>query len=716
MIDQLTDATIKGLCGRGVSMAQAAAMIGRGLTDEERTLFRKYAGILKTKGPVKRETGAASSADRVKALRERQRALDCQPCADPARRKRLERDPVKWLRWYMETAFTFPFSDGHLLLIERVIHAAKTGEGTATAQPRGEGKSTILTGVLIYLVVTGVLRFPVLVGWKHDDAKKALASWLRMLCDNERFAADYPEICTPFRHSTHATALKNLTWKHNGKPIGAMVDNMSKVVTLPGSMGAIAARSAQGDSKGLSAMMPDGTVLRPDFLAIDDAQDPKQADNASAVAKTIDNLENVFLGMGGRQKRLAAAAACTVEREGDVSCHFLTRNGWTATLVSRIQTWPDGSQGGTWEREQGCPIRALWDEWRGIYLGDGQQKANAFFRKNRKHMVGKMEVSWIHGYDHDKEVSAYDAAMHMWYTLGPDVFARGQQNKPLKRGVDVYNIMPEVVMSRAVDRAPYVVPERTEVITVGTDINPSYALTSCVIGFDRDASADYLYYGRHTDAPLPCTPTMSETQRQAAIFDALTRLGMQLLAMPCKPKGWMIDGGGAQSAVAKKFRYEWNRRHPELPVTIGYGRSGKSARISARNETIRARGDNWILCRQKDKDYGSEEWVLWHADAFREIMQRAWTCEIGSPGGATLPRGQHREFGEEICRERLKAKGMVGDKMVWDFEKGAGKNDFPDAAGMAYAMASILGVNSGGVTRVKQQPRRPRSGVTVIAM
>jgi hypothetical protein len=140
-----------------------------------------------------------------------------------------------------------------------------------------------------------------------------------------------------------------------------------------------------------------------------------------------------------------------------------------------------------------------------------------------------------------------------------------------------------------------------------------------------------------------------------------------------------------------------------LPVYIGYGRAGKAARVSARNDTIRARGDNWILCRQKDKDYGQEEWILWHADAFREIQQRAWTTEPGSPGGATLPKGHHRDFAEEICREKLKAKGLVGDKMVWDFVKAPGKNDFSDAAGMAYALAAVFGVTSGGY---KPKPRK----------
>jgi hypothetical protein len=645
-----------------------------------------------------------TSQQKVAAFRARQRGIERRLCEDQARRKRLEADPVKWMRHYLENTFPLPFSAGHLRLIGNIVIAAKTGEGTATAQPRGEGKTTVCRGALLYLVFARIVRFPVIVGWKHLDAREGFGQWLTMLTGNPRLLADYPEICQPYERSIHATALRNLTWSDTGAKTGAMVDTMSKVITLPGSIGAIAARSAQGDAKGLQAMLPDGSVLRPDFLIIDDAQDPKQADNPGAVRRVIDILENVFLGLAGRQRRLACAVACTIEAEGDVSCHWLSRQGWTSEVVSRIPTWPDGSSGGTWDAGEGDPARRLWDEWRGIYLEHGQQAANDFFREHEKAMVGKMSVSWNHGYDQKLDVGPYDAAMREWYDKGADVFSRAQQNQPIKRGVDVYRLTPEIVVSRTTEREAFRVEQRTEVIVAGSDVNPSYAITSVLAGFACDLSCDYLWYGRYADPPLPCTDAMSETQRQGAIYGALWKHGEStLLRAANKPSLWGIDGGGAQSAAAKKFRAEWNRAHPELPVIVMYGRAGKSARVSARNETIRQRGDNWILCRDREPAYGVTEWVLWHADAWREIQQRAWTCEPGAPGGATLPRGHHRDFAEEICRERLRAKGLVGDRMFWDFERSPGKNDFADAANMCYVLASIKGVGTGG--RVEKQGR-----------
>lgn len=701
MTEQLTIDQIAAMGRNGISRAEVRGFLGRDMTDSESMEFYKARGAAKLQKKINRQRKTPDvSNSRVERFRKKEREVELLPVEDMRRRTRLEKDTASWLRFYMPNSFPYPFCKSHHALIEGIEWAAKTGEGFADAEPRGQGKSTTARGVAVKLAATGVIRFPVLVNWKHIDAKAALELWLKTLCDNQMFAADYPEICAPFMRSTHATALKNLTWKHNGEKCGAMVDTLSKVITLPNSIGAIAARSAQGDAKGLNAMMPDGTILRPDFVLFDDSQDPDQAGNPSAVRNTIDTLENVFLGMAGPQKRLCCAFIGTVEHADDVVEYFLKRRGWKSNRVSRIMRWPDGSQGGTWEAEDGCEVRRLWADWRDIYDGDdGQKAANKFFRKNKKTMIGKMEVNWIHRFDKDKDVGPYDAAMRDWFHLGADVFARGQQNQPLKKGVDVYTLTPQLVCAKQADRAPLVVPARCEIATVGTDINPSYALTTCSIGFAPDFSADYLWYGRFTDYPLPATPEMSQTQREQTIYDALWRHGAQILAMPIQHKAWMIDGGGAQSNVAKKFRYEWNKRYPQLPVFIGYGRAGKAARINASNDKIRQRGDNWILCRAPDKDYRTDEWVLWHADYWREIQQRAWTCEPGSPGGATLPKGDHREFSEEVTREKLIAKGLVGDKMVWDFQKGPGKVDFPDAANMAYVMASILGMAPGGTVR-----------------
>ena len=89
-------------------------------------------------------------------------------------------------------------------------------------------------------------------------------------------------------------------------------------------------------------------------------------------------------------------------------------------------------------------------------------------------------------------------------------------------------------------------------------------------------------------------------------------------------------------------------------------------------------------------------------------MQRSFTCETGAAGGSTLPKGNHREYAEHICREKLRGKVELNGRMIYDFEKSAGRNDFADATNMCFMLADICGIGNGQVKKVQQQ-RQQRS-------
>jgi hypothetical protein len=270
----LTTEQLQQLALSGLTNRQIAASLGRDMTEAERMAVDRARGLAKVRKAAQLAKQPQSGKDRVAKHREKGRRIICPEPEDWKRRAKLEKDPPKWLMHYMQMSFPFPFSAGHKKLIDAILESAHTGEGTATAQPRGEGKSSVCRGMGFYLQAIKLVRFPVLVGWKHMDAGAAFGMWLRMLSSSPEFAADYPEIATPFAYSIHKTALGNLVWAntieylgvHEGNKTGASVDTMHKVLQLPNNIGAIAARSAKGDAKGLNATLLDGTVLRPDFF------------------------------------------------------------------------------------------------------------------------------------------------------------------------------------------------------------------------------------------------------------------------------------------------------------------------------------------------------------------------------------------------------------------------------------------------------------------
>jgi len=655
-----------------------------------------------------------NSAEHAASKRKATRQIERRKPDNPARRKRLEKDPPAWLRHYGGKAmFPYAFSSGHLAIISGTIEAARTGTGSAVAAPRGEGKTTVNRGVAVYLVVKRIVRFPVLVGWKHGDAKEALKTWLRMFTDSPEFKADYPEYCQPFEHSTHATALRNLAWADTGQITGAMVDNSLKLITLPDSMGAIACRSAQGDAKGLNAMLPDGTVLRPDFVLFDDAQDPKRADSFEAVRKTIDTLENVFLGMAGPQKRLTAACACTVEADNDVSEHWLSRPGWKTLRVSRITSWPGGGEGGDWP-DLKAPVVAAWDEWNRIRLENGERAAIKHYKANKAELTAGMAVSWPERYDRGRgDPDAMYAAMWDRYDKGPEVFARGQQNLPLKRGVSVYTLTPAIVQSRAQpDRAPGVVPDWAQTVIAATDINPSYALSSVVVAFGATQTAAVCWYGLFKSPPLPVPKECTEIEKRRIIYEALAIHGRQIAGLPCRPATWFIDGGGSPEGCVIQFAFN----APQicgLQAWCTFGRGWKTYRPTAK-ATYRVTVGEQL---HKVSERRDRQWIIYNADYWREIYQRGFTGEPGAPGSCSLPAGNHSDFAAQLCREQLAGKDDIGGRMVWVWNTAPGPHDYGDCMHMAYMGAAVAGIGTGGqVVRPANRQRRRPSGVTVIPL
>lgn len=689
-----------------INIVAKMASSGETVQAIEKAIGRELSGPEKVAWFHNKKKAPKTTLERVQKFRNKARQIELPAVEDMSRRKEKEQSPEEWLKYYMAAAYPFPFSTGHIDLMRNTVYAAKTGTGTATAQPRGEGKTTVLRGMSLYITVLQLVRFPVLVGWKHSDAHAAMKIWLHMLTNSKEFAADYPEFCTPFLYSTHKTALSNLIWHPDtpvigGRKTGALVDGMDKIICLPNSLGAVAARSAQGDAKGLQVQLIDGTILRPDLLLFDDAQDPHQANNPAFITKTIDTIENIFMGMAGPQKRIVPAAACTVEAEDDVSCYWLNRKDFKTNIVSRVEVWPDGKTGGTWEADKDCPIRLLWREWWDMHLSQKPKEAKGFFRSHRKTMTGKMKTSWKHRFDPDKDVCDIDAAMYDWHKLGESVFSRAQQNKPLERRSELYKISPLIIKSRTAGRRVNELPEWSEFVCASTDLNPSYGFTWSIVGFGKDQSAVIGNYGIYDRAPIPISGNDSESQKHRAIYKALTDLGKQIADNPMKPTHWIIDAGGAQSKPVRRFAMH-AQQLIGIPVICAYGRGGKAARMTSKHK--RRMGEEWMECRDR-----RENWLIWNADYWREIAQRSFACNTGAPGGSTLPVNiDNSEFAQQMCSKKLLAKGLVGDRMIWNWSEPSGKDDYNDVLNMAFVAASfVANVGTGGFLE-DTKPKRKR--------
>lgn len=641
--------------------------------------------------------------DRKAARREKRREvgqLKDKPAAEPLDFERPPPgDPMAWLKTYLGEAFVQPFGKVHHDIKDAFCHSLETGGNSVVLAPRGTGKSTEINGLTLWALLEGLTLFPVVIPWDAKARMRALRFWKTQLCFNERLHRDYPDATAVFKESRGiGNRLTALT--QGNEATGAMLAISEGIIVLPHGLGAIGSATINGNPRGMNYASIDGRVIRPTLAIIDDPQDRETAKSQQLVAQTIETIDGDIAGMAGPNSRMPIIMPATVIEKDDVAEHYSKHPNWRVVRVGQITTWPDG-----WEDEK-SECRKLWAECDEVRKDEGDAKAIAFYADHKDAMTRGMSVSWDSRFDAARgQPDAFYSAIIDFFVMGESAFMAERQNEPIKRGIDVYSLTPDTVLSRTVDRNPFEVPAWAEFICAASDINPSYAISSVLYAFGRDRTAACLWYGKYDGPPLPTTDDMSKTQQEQCVYGALWRHGEQMLNHKTHGKQWVIDGGGAQSNAVKRFAVEWNRAHPQMQVVVAYGRSGKSARVSARNETIRKRGQDgsWLLCREKDSVYGWVEWVLWNADYWRETMQRAFTADTGAPGGATLPRGHNREYAEHLCREKLMWKGEVNGRMCFDFQKAPGRNDFADATNMAFMLSDINGIGETG--EVKQKPK-----------
>ena len=114
---ELSDKEVEALIRRGIKPSRIEAMAGRRLRNEEKTLSEKLAGIRQIEKQINGKD-AKSCSERIRNLRNRDRLVPYADPEDAKRRKRLEKDPAKWLRWYLEDRF--PLQIGRASCRERV--------------------------------------------------------------------------------------------------------------------------------------------------------------------------------------------------------------------------------------------------------------------------------------------------------------------------------------------------------------------------------------------------------------------------------------------------------------------------------------------------------------------------------------------------------------------------------------------------------------------
>ncbi len=632
----------------------------------------------------------SKSAANVAQWRSGRRMIDRKKCKHLKARTRLEKNTADWLKHYLSSAYPLAWGKVHLDIINGAQEALEIGGKFVVAAPRGTGKSTLIWGVALKFVLQGRLKFPALLPWKAGELRKALRFWKNALCYNAKLRADYPEYCEPFAES-RGSSQKCLTlcWSDTEQPTGAQLRLSDGMLVFPDGRGVIGGSTINGNPRGLNHATEDGRVLRPDLVFIDDPQDKSVAKSAPQVASIIDIIDTDVMGMAG-QERMPALLSCTVMKSEDVATHYLAAKDWRAVRVGQIITWPDNME--------------LWDKLGEMIKDQREPDAIKFYAENKAELQKGMEISWEARFDKKRnEPDAYYSAMRDFYFMGKAAFMAERQNEPLEEGATnmPYHLEAKIVAGKIEERNPHAVPRWVTTTIASTDVNPSYALSTVVLGFGQDQTCAVLWYGLYKIA-IPGETPAPVLNRE--LYEAFSKHGRELAAMPCRVEKWAIDAGGANFDAVARFTGD-SARLCGIPAMGFTGRGAKQYKPYGRTLDGPAR-EQCHRCLTKKEDGRIIRWVVWNADYWKEIMQRAWMGEIGAPGSCSLFRGNHGEFARQVCGEKLMGKGEIGGQMFWNFVTVPGRHDFLDAMAQGYAAAAYDGTGTGGFTRRRPAPRR----------
>jgi len=224
---------------------------------------------------------------------------------------------------YFSEVFYLPWSPDHLRVIEKIERAVVKGGLFAMAMPRGSGKTVLCQTAVVWAALSGATPFVCLIAASAERGKDLLENIKTWLETNPLLQHDFPEVCYPIQ-CLERIANRQKGQKYLGEP--TRIEWSADRIILPTiknsfSSGVVISCSGMkgSDIRGQNYARPDGKVVRPRLVLIDDPQTTESAWSKSQSQRREAILAGDVLGMAGPGKKIAGLMACTVIRPGDMA-------------------------------------------------------------------------------------------------------------------------------------------------------------------------------------------------------------------------------------------------------------------------------------------------------------------------------------------------------------------------------------------------------------
>ena len=277
---------------------------------------------------------------------------------DPVERAQRIATATQDFRTFVQSYFPHYIRSPHESQLHRYLFArlpeiigSEKGESDAIAAPRGEAKSTLVSQLFVlWCLVTGRKRYPVIVMDSIDQAYPMLEAIKAELEFNPRLMMDFPEACGQGR-----------VWQ-----AGTIVTRNDAKVQVAGS-----GKKLRGLRHG---------PYRPDLTILDDIENDEQVRNPEQRDKLNAWLTKTVLPLGGVGQKYDVIYIGTILHYDSVLARTLKNPFWRSVKFKAMLQWPDNM--------------ALWDKWEALYRNEGELVAAAFYQTHKVEMEAGAQTSW----------------------------------------------------------------------------------------------------------------------------------------------------------------------------------------------------------------------------------------------------------------------------------------------------------------------------------
>jgi hypothetical protein len=656
-----------------------------------------------------RERAAAAQAKKSAAGRE---IGPIPPMVDPERRERCRLDFRLFCETYFPKAFPLAWSRDHLRVIEAIRAAVLEGALLALAMPRGSGKTTLCERGVIWAVLYGHHPYAMLIAADDKKARKALSKIKTELQANPLLIADFPAVCRPIQK------LERIANRCNGQTcegVPTCIEWTKDTIVLPTIAGSVASGAVIGVGgitsavRGAHHVLPDGRIIRPRLILLDDPQTRRSAKSAALKPAEDDRAQIIaadVLGMAAPGEVVSALLACTVIYPGDTADRLLNPElhpDWRGERCALLYRFPDNME--------------LWGEYRDLRADLLRQKAPPaeiaqqlaeFYNEHQADLEKGAEVAWPERKG-KREVSALQHAMNLFFA-DERAFWSEYQNAPNGAEVEQESefLSVEQIAAKVHGLARGVVPLACTHVTAFVDVQEKL-LYWLVAAWADDFSGAVLDYGTFPDqktrhfslrqARSTLAHKFPGAGPEARLLAGLNALVGELCTRPwrredgaeLKIERLLVDAGDQTDQV---YQFCRETRFSQVMPSHGKAPGAKKTQFSEhkrqRGEKL---GNHWRIPNVAGKRACRH--VLMDVNYWKSFVQRRLVVPHGDRGSLVLYQGtptHHRLLAEHLTAETCTVVSTEERTIEeWDLPSHRPDNHWLDCLVGAAVGADMLG-------------------------